>query len=186
MAARQRVTPQTVSKWRARFVEQRLDGLLDAPRPGTPRSIDDARVDAVIAKTIESVNQVERWFATLTEKYIRRGTHRSTRQLERAIRQCLDAHNANPKPFMRVARDSELCSAAHKAEGFLISGRGRRRVSGTRRGQPATGHQKTVCAEPLRRRACLWALNRHCGDPARSTRVSRAPDCDGVTMAIVR
>jgi hypothetical protein len=44
-----------VSKWRARFVEQRLDGLLDAPRPGAPRSIDDARVDAVIARTLESV-----------------------------------------------------------------------------------------------------------------------------------
>ena len=34
------------------------------------------------------LNQVERWFATLTEKYIRRGTHRSTRQFEQAIRQC--------------------------------------------------------------------------------------------------
>ena len=55
VAARQRVTPQTVSKWRARFVEQRLDGLLDAPRPGAPRSIDDTRIDAVIAKTLESV-----------------------------------------------------------------------------------------------------------------------------------
>ena len=54
VAARQRVTPQTVSKWRARFVEHRLDGLLDAPRPGAPRSIEDARVDAVIAKTLES------------------------------------------------------------------------------------------------------------------------------------
>jgi len=55
VAARQRVTPQTVSKWRARFVEHRLDGLLDAPRPGAPRTIDDTRVDAVIAKTLESV-----------------------------------------------------------------------------------------------------------------------------------
>ena len=55
VAARQRVTPQTVSKWRARFVEHRLDGLLDAPRPGAPRTIDDARVDAVIAKTLEGV-----------------------------------------------------------------------------------------------------------------------------------
>ena len=55
VAARQRVTQQTVSKWRARFVEQRLDGLLDAPRPGAPRSIDDTRVDAVVAKTLESV-----------------------------------------------------------------------------------------------------------------------------------
>ena len=55
VAARQRVTPQTVSKWRARFVKHRLDGLLDAPRPGAPRTIDDARVDAVIAKTLEGV-----------------------------------------------------------------------------------------------------------------------------------
>ena len=55
VAARQRVTGQTVSKWRARFVEHRLDGLLDAPRPGAPRTIDDARVDAVIARTLESV-----------------------------------------------------------------------------------------------------------------------------------
>jgi len=55
VAVRQRVTQQTVSKWRARFVEHRLDGLLDAPRPGAPRTIDDGRVDAVIAKTLESV-----------------------------------------------------------------------------------------------------------------------------------
>ena len=55
VAARQRVTQQTVGKWRARYIEQRLDGLLDAPRSGAPRTIDDTRVDAVIAKTLESV-----------------------------------------------------------------------------------------------------------------------------------
>lgn len=44
----------TVSKWRARFVKLRLEGLLDASRPGAPRTIDDKRVDAVIAKTLES------------------------------------------------------------------------------------------------------------------------------------
>jgi len=55
VAACQRVTPQMVSKWRARFVQSRLDGLLDALRSGAPRTIDDARVDAVIAKTLESV-----------------------------------------------------------------------------------------------------------------------------------
>jgi len=38
--------------------------------------------------------------ATLTEKYIRRGMHRSTRKLDQAIRQYLDAHNANSKPFV--------------------------------------------------------------------------------------
>jgi len=55
VAVRQRVTPQTVCKWRARYVEHRLDGLLDAPRSGAPRTIDDVRVDAVIARTLESV-----------------------------------------------------------------------------------------------------------------------------------
>src|SRR5512132_2240762 len=55
VASRQRVTPQTVSKWRARFVEHRLDGLLDAPRSGAPRTIEDTQVDAVIARTLETV-----------------------------------------------------------------------------------------------------------------------------------
>ena len=66
VASRQRVTPQTVSKWRARFVEHRLDGLLDAPRPGAPRTIDDARVDAVIAKTLESVPDAATHWSTRT------------------------------------------------------------------------------------------------------------------------
>jgi len=55
VAERLRVTRQTVSKWRSRFVHDRLDGLLDAPRPGAPRTIADAQVDAVIARTLESV-----------------------------------------------------------------------------------------------------------------------------------
>ena len=46
------------------------------------------------------LNQVERWFATLTHKQIRRGTHRSTRQLEAAIRDYLAVYNDQPKPFI--------------------------------------------------------------------------------------
>jgi transposase len=53
VAKRLQCTPQTVCKWRNRFVRLRLDGLLDAPRPGAPRTIDDARVDKVIAMTLE-------------------------------------------------------------------------------------------------------------------------------------
>jgi transposase len=44
----------TVGTWRRRFAEHRLDGLLDEPRPGQPRKITDAQVEAVIAKTLES------------------------------------------------------------------------------------------------------------------------------------
>ena len=46
------------------------------------------------------MNQVERWFAAITERQIRRGTHRSTQELEQAIEEYLRVHNENPKPFI--------------------------------------------------------------------------------------
>jgi hypothetical protein len=46
------------------------------------------------------LNQVERWFATLTQRCIRRGTHRSTRQLEQTIREYLDINNTKPTHFV--------------------------------------------------------------------------------------
>ena len=54
MAAELRVCVDTVGKWRSRFLEQRLDGLLDQPRSGRPRMIDDADVERVIALTLET------------------------------------------------------------------------------------------------------------------------------------
>lgn len=47
------VTRQTVGKWRQRFLDQRLDGLVDAPRPGAPRTITDEDVERVIATALE-------------------------------------------------------------------------------------------------------------------------------------
>lgn len=61
-----RVAPQTVTKWRNRFAEQRLDGLLDSPRSGAPRTIGDAEVDAVIARTLESVPKNATHWSTRT------------------------------------------------------------------------------------------------------------------------
>ena len=44
----------TVSKWRRRFAERRLDGLLDEPRPGAPRTIGDDRIAETVRLTLET------------------------------------------------------------------------------------------------------------------------------------
>jgi transposase len=46
------------------------------------------------------LNQVERWFAALTEKQLRRGVFRSTRELEDAIAAFIERHNAGTRPFI--------------------------------------------------------------------------------------
>jgi transposase/transposase-like protein len=48
------ITKQTVGKWRSRFLERRLDGLLDEPRQGTPRKVGDEEVERVLTLTLES------------------------------------------------------------------------------------------------------------------------------------
>ena len=54
IARRLGVHRNTVALWRRRFVESRLDGLLDEPRPGQPRKVTDAQVEEVITRTLES------------------------------------------------------------------------------------------------------------------------------------
>jgi transposase len=53
VAKRLEVARGTVGKWRQRFVEDRLDGLNDEPRPGAPRSIGDDDVERLIVATLE-------------------------------------------------------------------------------------------------------------------------------------
>ena len=63
------------------------------------------------------LNLVERWFAELTTKQIRRGAHRSVSELERAIYAFLDAHNTDPKPFVWTkSADEILASIARFAQ----------------------------------------------------------------------
>ena len=69
VAARLGVNFKTVSRWRARFLRDRLDGLTDDPRPGVPRTITDAQVEEVVVRTLEEVPEG--------------GTHWSKRELAR-------------------------------------------------------------------------------------------------------
>jgi transposase len=55
VAARLGVNRKTVSRWRARFLTGRLDGLSDDPRPGVPWTITDAQVEEVVVRTLEEV-----------------------------------------------------------------------------------------------------------------------------------
>ncbi len=57
------------------------------------------------------INLVERWFAALTEKQIRRGVHRSTRELEAAIRNFIAATNGHPKPFVWTKTADEILAS---------------------------------------------------------------------------
>jgi transposase len=72
VAAALGIWPQTVTKWRARFVADRLDGLADGRRPGAPRKITDEQVEAVIVKTLQ-------------ETPTNGDTHWSTRSMAKAV-----------------------------------------------------------------------------------------------------
>ncbi len=54
IAERLGVHRSVATRWRARFVEHRLDGLVDEPRPGRPRTVLDEQVEEVIVKTLET------------------------------------------------------------------------------------------------------------------------------------
>ena len=60
------------------------------------------------------LNQVERWFGLLTDKQIRRGVHRSTKELERTILDYIDTTNQNPKPFKWTKSADDILGAIQR------------------------------------------------------------------------
>ncbi len=57
VVARLDTTRAAVGKWSQRFIEKGCDGLLDEPRPGTPRTVSDSNVERVVVATLESMSQ---------------------------------------------------------------------------------------------------------------------------------
>ena len=92
------VTLHTVGKWRQRYLDQRLDGLVDEPRPGTSRKLRDQHVERVLALTLES---------TPTD-----ATHWSTRSLAKKT-------GLSHASIHRIWRAFSL--APHRSETFKLS-----------------------------------------------------------------
>jgi transposase len=69
------------------------------------------------------LNLVERWFAELTTKWLRRGTHRSVAELEQAIQTWIDTWNNQPRPFVWTkTADEILDTIAHYCHRINDSG----------------------------------------------------------------
>jgi len=98
VAAKLNITMPTVGKWRSRFLTDRLEGLVDEPRPGAPRSISDERVEAVIGRTLESKPQA--------------ATHWSTRGMAKAT-------GLSPATIGRIWRAFGL--QPHRTDTFKLS-----------------------------------------------------------------
>jgi len=92
------VSLPTVGKWRSRFVRDGVQGLLDEPRPGVPRQISDAQVEAVITRTLESTP--------------RDATHWSTRSMAKAA-------DLSQSAISRIWRAFAL--QPHRVETFKLS-----------------------------------------------------------------
>lgn len=60
------------------------------------------------------LNLVERWFALLTERCVKRGSHRSTRELEAAIRTFLDQSNGDPRPFLWTKTSDQILESVRR------------------------------------------------------------------------
>ncbi len=98
VAAKRGVTIQTVGKWRQRFLDGRLGALGDAPRSGQPRKLTDAKVEAVITRTLETRPQ--------------NATHWSTRTMAQAS-------GLNQNAIVRIWRAFGL--KPHLQENFKLS-----------------------------------------------------------------
>jgi transposase len=98
VASKLQVTQPTVGKWRERFRVHRLEGLLDEPRPGAPRSITDAQVEQVVTTTLESMPA--------------QGTHWSTRLMAQKT-------GLSQTAIVRIWRAFGL--QPHRVESFKLS-----------------------------------------------------------------
>jgi transposase len=67
------------------------------------------------------LNQIERWFALLSERQIKRSSHHSVKELETAINEFIQTHNADPKPFRWVKSADEIMKNLQRFAGEILA-----------------------------------------------------------------
>jgi transposase len=116
IARRLAISRPTVTKWRSRFAKYRLDGLLDEPRPGRPRTITDEQVEQVIVKTLETTP--------------RNATHWSTRSMaaevgltQNAILRIWQAFGLQPhrQENFKLSKDPLFVDKVHDIVGLYLN-----------------------------------------------------------------
>ena len=116
IAERWTVSRPTVTKWRNRFAERRLEGLVDEPRPGRPRTITDEQVERVVTKTLESTPKD--------------ATHWSTRSMAREVGMTPDAvmriwHAFGLQPHRqetwKLSKDPQFIEKVHDICGLYLN-----------------------------------------------------------------
>jgi len=115
IAERFGITRAMVGKWRRRFATERLDGLLDEPRPGRPRTVSDAQVEAVITATLERTP--------------RNATHWSTRSMaaeigltQSAVLRIWQAFGLQPhrREIWKLSRDPQFVAKVRDVVGLYL------------------------------------------------------------------
>ena len=115
VARRLDVSVGTARRWRARFVGEGLEGLLDEPRPGRPRTVADEQVEAVITRTLETTPKD--------------ATHWSTRSLaaelgmsQSAITRIWRAFGLQPhrREAWKLSRDPQFIDKVHDVVGLYL------------------------------------------------------------------
>jgi transposase len=152
VAKQLRVTGATVCKWRERFRVDRLEGIVDEPRPGAPRSITDTQVEEVITTTLESMPA--------------NSTHWSTRLMaqktglsQSAIVRIWRAFGLQPHRVenFKFSEDPQFVEKVRDIVGLYLNPPGSRDCPVRRRKEPGPGAQSNAA------------------DPAAGARRARAP-----------
>src|SRR5262245_38759209 len=116
VAAKLGVCSATVGTWRRRFVERRLEGLSDLPRPGAPRKITEADVERVVTRTLESKPKADTHWGT-------RGMAEATGMSQSAVSRIWRAFGLKPlrAESFKISTDPFFVEKVRDIVGLYIS-----------------------------------------------------------------